>query len=159
MRGGSIVTMDMLAKNMLPAEVSHLRIDDAGKVRMGRSGGLVEFQFSYMDVRFSANTRQIQSGPIVQISGEVGPLPYSAEGIEVRRSTMAIIDASQSLDHTRLAISKFKTILCVGRGPIQENWGPVDLIAAAAGVILEIRPYLQILAEILPAWPNRSATR
>lgn len=159
MKGCSIVTMDMLAKKVLPAEVSHLQIDDEGKVRMGRSGGLVEFQFSYMGVRFNANTRRIQSGPIVQVSGEVGPLPYSAEGIAIRRSTMAIIDASQALEHARLAISKQKTILCVGRGPTQENWGPVDLIAAAAGVILEIRPYLQILAEILPAWPARSISR
>ena len=84
--------------------------ENRASIRMGRSGGLVEFQFSYMDVRFSANTRQIQSGPIVQISGEVGPLPYSAEGIEIRRSTMAIIDASQSLDHTRLAISSGITL-------------------------------------------------
>lgn len=123
---------------------------------MGGSGGLVEFHFRYMDVPFSANTRRIQSGPIVQISGEVAPLPYSAEGIAIRRSTMAIIGASQELGHTRLAISKYKTILCVGKAPIEEPWGPVDLIAAAANIVLEVRPYLQMLAEILPAWPART---
>jgi hypothetical protein len=151
--------MDMLAKKMLPSDVDHLRIDDQGKLRIGRSGGLVEFQFTFMDVPFTANTRQIQSGPIVQISGEVAPLPYSAEGITIRRSTMAIISASQHLSHTRLAISKYKTILCVGKAPIGESWTPVDLIAAATSVILEIKPYLQMLAEILPAWPSRPASR
>lgn len=148
--------MEMLAKKMLPSDVDHLRIDEGGKLRIGRSGGLVEFQFKFMDVTFNANTRQIQSGPIVQISGEVAPLPYSAEGVTVRRSTMAIIAASQNLDHTRLAISKHKTILCVGKAPIEESWAPVDLIAAAASVIIEIKPYLQMLAEILPAWPSRA---
>lgn len=147
--------MDMLARKVLPAEVGHLRLDDEGRLRINRSGGLVEFQFSYMDVPFNANTRRIQSGPVVQISGEVAPLPYSAEGITVRRSTMAIISASEMLEHTRLAISKQKTILCVGKAPIEEPWGPVDLIAAAASLILEVRPYLQMLAEILPAWPAR----
>lgn len=147
--------MEMLARKMLPAEIGHLRIDDQGKVRLARGDGLVEFKFFYMDVPFTANTRQIQSGPIVQISGEVAPLPYSAEGVTVRRSTMAIINASQTLTHTRLAISKQKTILCAGRAPIDEPWGPVDLIAAAASVILEIRPYLQMLAEVLPGWPTR----
>ncbi len=150
--------MEMLAKKMLPSDVEHVRIDDGGKLRVGRSGGLVQFQFRFMDVPFSANTRQIQSGPIVQISGEVAPLPYSAESITVRRSTMAIIAASQHLPHTRLAISKHKTILCVGKAPIGDSWAPVDLIAAATSVILEISPYLQMLAEILPAWPSRQSS-
>lgn len=147
--------MEMLARKMLPAEIGHLRLDDEGKLRINRGGGLVEFSFSFMDVPFNANTRQIQSGPVVQISGEVAPLPYSAEGVTVRRATMAIIAASETLEHTRLAISKQKTILCVGKAPIEEPWGPVDLIAAAASVIIEVRPYLQMLAEILPAWPAR----
>lgn len=147
--------MDMLARNQLPADVGHVRLDDDGKLRIGRGGGLVEFKFTYMDVVFSAITRQIQSGPIVQISGDVAPLPYSAEGLEIRRSTMAIISASQTLEYVRLAISKQKTILCVGKAPIAEPWDPIDLIAASASVILEIRPCLQMLAEILPAWPSR----
>jgi hypothetical protein len=147
--------MDMLARNELPADVGHVRLDEEGRLRIGRGGGLVEFKFTYMDVVFSANTRQIQSGPIVQISGEVAPLPYSAEGIEIRRSTMAIINASQTMEYVRFAISKQKTILCVGKAPISEPWDPIDLIAAAASVILEIHPCLQMLAEILPAWPSR----
>lgn len=146
--------MEMLARKMLPSEMDHLQLDQDGKLRLGRGGGLVEFTFFYMDVPFSAVTRQIQSGPIVQISGEIAPLPYSAEGTSIRRATIAIIDASQDLAHTRLAVSKQKTILCVGKAPISEPWAPVDLIAAAASVIIEIRPYLQMLAEVLPAWPK-----
>ncbi|TDQ80606.1 hypothetical protein A8950_3141 [Dongia mobilis] len=147
--------MNMLAKKLLPEDVSHLHLDDSGKLSIGRSGGLVEFGFTYMDVAFAANTRLIESGPVVQISGEVAPLPYSAEGVAVRRSAMAIINASQSLGHTRFAISKHKMIICVGKAPIEQPWGPVDLISAAATIILEIRPCLQMLAEILPAWPAR----
>mgnify|MGYP000273493476 CR=1 FL=1 len=145
----------MLANNTLPPDVDQMHIDAAGAVRIGRGGGLVEFGFRYMDVRFTANTRQIQSGPIVQISGEIAPLPYSAEGVAIRRSAMAIIDASQELTHTRLAISKQKTILCVGKAPVVSPWTPTDLIAATVSVILEVRPFLLILAEILPTWPKQ----
>lgn len=146
--------LPMLAQNTLPPGVDHVHIDTGGAVRIGRGGGLVEFSFRFMDVRFNANTRQIQSGPILQISGDIAPLPYSAEGVTVRRSAMAIIDASQELPHTRLAISKYKTILCVGKAPVVSPWTPVDLIAAAASVVLEVKPFLQILAEILPSWPK-----
>lgn len=147
--------LPMLATNTLPAGVDQLHFDAAGAVRIGRGGGLVEFGFRFMDVPFTAITRQIQSGPILQIAGEIAPLPYSAEGLVVRRSAIAIIDASQELRHTRLAVSKQKTILCVGRAPVVEPWTPVDLIAAATSVLLEVKPYLQILAEILPTWPKQ----
>jgi hypothetical protein len=99
----------------------------------------------------------VQSGPIVQISGEIAPLPYSAEGQVMRRSVMAIIEASQELLYARLAISKHKTILCVGKAPFVLPATPVDLISAAASVLVEVKPFLQILAEILPTWPKAPA--
>lgn len=151
-------SLPMLTTNTLPVGVDQLHFDAAGAVRIGRGGGLVEFAFRFMDIRFVANTRQIQSGPIVQISGEIAPLPYSAEGVAVRRSTIAIIDASQELAHTRLAVSKYKTILCVGKAPVVSPWTPKDLIVATASVMLEVKPFLQILAEILPSWPKPQPT-
>ncbi|WP_374651972.1 hypothetical protein [Dongia sp.] len=149
--------LPMLANSMLPPGVDHMHISTDGTVRLGHGGELIEFGFSYMDVPFTATSRQIQSGPIIQISGEIAPLPYSAEGLTVRRSAMAIIEASQELAHARLAISKQKTILCVGKAPFTIPATPVDLIAAVTSVILEVRPFLQILAEILPSWPKAAA--
>ncbi len=149
--------LPMLANSELPPGVDHLHITTEGSVRLGRGGELIEFGFSFMDVPFTASTRQIQSGPVVQISGEIAPLPYSAEGLVVRRSAMAIIDASQDLAHARLAISKHKTILCVGKAPFSIPATPVDLISSVASIILEVKPFLQILAEILPTWPKSAA--
>jgi hypothetical protein len=146
--------LPMLANSTLPPGVDHMHIATDGTVRLGKGGELVEFGFSFMDVPFTATTRQIQSGPIIQISGEIAPLPYSAEGVVMRRSALAIIEASQDLAQSRLAISKDKTILCVGKAPFSMPATPVDLIAAVASVILEVKPFLQILAEILPSWPK-----
>jgi len=153
----SISILPMLANSTLPPDVGHMHIEDDGTVRLGRGGELIEFRFRFMDVSFSATTRQVQSGPVVQISGEIAPLPYSAEGQVVRRSVMAIIDASQELLHSRLAISKHKTILCVGKAPYVTPATPVDLISAAASVLLEVKPFLLLLAEILPTWPKAPA--
>lgn len=153
----SISILPMLANSTLPPGVDHMHIETDGTVRLGRGGELIEFRFKFMDVPFSATTRQVQSGPIVQISGEIAPLPYSAEGLVMRRSVMAIIDASQELLHSRLAISKHKTILCVGKAPFVLPATPLDLISAATSVLLEVKPFLQLLAEILPTWPKAPA--
>ncbi len=144
----------MLANSTLPPGVDHMHIEADGRVRLGSGGELIEFGFSFMDVPFTASTRQVQTGPIIQISGEIAPLPYTAEGIVVRRSVVAIIAASQELAYSRLAISKQKTILCVGKAPFTIPATPAELIAAATSVILEVKPFLQILAEILPTWPK-----
>lgn len=154
----SISILPMLATSTLPPGVDHMHIEDDGTIRLGRGGELVEFGFKFMDVPFSATTRQVQSGPVVQISGEIAPLPYSAEGQVIRRSVMAIIDASQESLHSRLAISKHKTILCVGKAPYTIPATPIDLISAATSVLLEVRPFLLLLAEILPTWPKAPAT-
>ncbi|WP_374377143.1 hypothetical protein [Dongia sp.] len=150
----SIQILPMLANSTLPPGVDHMHIEADGRVRLGSGGELIEFGFSFMDVPFTASTRQVQTGPIIQISGEIAPLPYTAEGIVVRRSVVAIIAASQELAYSRLAISKQKTILCVGKAPFTIPATPAELIAAATSVILEVKPFLQILAEILPTWPK-----
>lgn len=149
--------LPFLTKQTVPPEVDNLRIEADGTVRLGRAGEVVEFGFTYLNRRFTASTRMIQSGPILQISADIAPVPYSAEGIETRRAAIAIISSSQGLRHARLVITKSKQICCIGKIPVKQPWTPVDLISAATRIILEIRPYLQALMEVLP--PPRQRRR
>jgi hypothetical protein len=142
--------LPFLTKQTVPPEVDHLKINADGTVRLGRAGEVVEFGFTFLNRRFIAGTRTTQSGPILQLSADIAPVPYSAEGIETRRAAMAIISSSQGLKHARLVITKSKQICCIGKIPVRQSWAPVDLISAATRIMLEIQPYLQALLEILP---------
>ena len=147
--------LPLLAKQAVPAAVDSLRINADGTVRLGRAGEVVEFGFTYLDRRFTASTRMTQSGAILQISADIAPVPYSAEGIESRRASIAVISASQALPHARLVITKTKQVCCIGKMPVTQPWTPIDLISAATRIMLEIQPYLQALLEVLPAPRHR----
>lgn len=147
--------LHLLAKQNVPAAVDSVRINADGTVRLGRGGEVVEFGFTFLGRRFVASTRMTQGGAILQLSGDIAPVPYSAEGIDTRRAAIAIVGASHALRHSRLVVTKSKQICCIGKIPVSQPWTPVDLISAVTRIILEVQPFLQALLEVLPTKAQR----
>ncbi|HEX9448912.1 MAG TPA: hypothetical protein VF920_13065 [Dongiaceae bacterium] len=123
-------------------------------MRVGQLGKPLEFSFAYQGLRFGANTRRVDSGTILQVAADVAPDPYSVEGASLRRAVHAIIDASHALSNCRLVVTRQKRIFCIGKAAVPESSMPKDVISGAVEIVLEIKPYLDMLAEILPAWPR-----
>lgn len=144
--------------NPVPVELGELDLLPDGTVALKNGRGHVEFSFSAYGLNFSCNTRLIEAGPILQIAAEIGSDPYTAEGAYLRDSAHAIIHASQSAPACRLMVSRQKRIYCVGRARLAQPWTPTALLSAAAGLILEVRPYLMVLRDILPKWPHAAPT-
>jgi hypothetical protein len=49
-------------------------------------------------------------------------------------------------------VSKQKRIYCVGKARLSETWTPTALLTVAADLVLEARPYLMVLRDVLPRW-------
>ncbi len=144
--------------NPVPTELSDLDFLADGTVALRNGRGHVEFSFNAYGLIFSCNTRLIESGPILQIAADIGSDPYTAEGAHLRDNAHAVIRASQDAPACRLMVSRQKRIYCVGRARLAEPWTPAALLTAAASLILEVRPYLLVLREILPKWPHAGTT-
>jgi len=142
--------LPLLKSQQVPPEEPRLRVTADGTLQVGRADGHIEFGFRYLGFRFEANTRPTASGAVVQLSAEIGPLPFSAEGVGVRRSTLAIIDASQLMGDARLVISRHRWVYCIGKANLPDEWQPQHALAAATRLVLEVKPYLTMLAEVLP---------
>jgi hypothetical protein len=140
--------------NQVPDELGDVDLLSDGTLALKNGKGHVEFSFSAYGLNFSCNTRLIESGPILQITAEIGCDPYTAEGVHLRDSAHALIRASQEAPACRLMVSRQKRIYCVGRARVAEPWTPTALLTAAASLILEVRPYLLVLRDILPKWPQ-----
>jgi hypothetical protein len=54
-------------------------------------------------------------------------------------------------------VSKHKRIYCVGRTQLDDSWTPTVLLTAAAELILEAKPYLMVLRDIVPTWSKPAA--
>lgn len=143
--------------NPVPDELSSLSFLPDGTVALSNGSGNVSFGFTAYGLHFSANTRLIESGPVLQIAADIGSDPYTAEGTQLRDSAHAVIRASQVAPACRLMVSRQKRIYCLGRAHVTEPWTPTTLLAAAAGLLLEIRPYLLVLRETLPKWPDATS--
>lgn len=135
-----------------PAELNELDVLADGSVALKQERAKVEFAFKACGLPFSATTRVTDSGPVLEIAAEIGSDPYSAEGIELREAVHAVIRSSHGSPACRLMVSKQKRIYCVGKAHLSETWTPSALLTVAAELILEARPYLLVLRDIMPRW-------
>ena len=139
---------------MTPDSLDHIHFDQDGSVRIGRPGKPIEFSFIYQGLRFNASTRMVEGGAILQVAADIGPDPYTVEGITLRKSVHAVIDATQQLICSRLIVSRQRRIFCIGKASVSSPTAPVELLSGAIEIVLEIKPYLDMLAEVLPHWPR-----
>ena len=151
----NLKAIPLLKLQQLPPEEPRLRVHPDGTLQIGRQDGQIEFGFHALGFSFSANTRPVEGGTVLQFSAEIAPLPYSAEGVPCRRAVIAILEASQAMPQARLVVSKHRWIYCIGRAMLPPQWEPKDAIAATTRLVLEVKPYLQMLQDALP----RRATR
>ncbi len=98
-----------------------------------------------------------QSGPVLQIASDIAPDPYSAEGTTMRSAAHAVIQASHDSPSCRLMVSRQRRIFCVGRARLDSTFTPTSLLTAAVELVLEARPYLTVLRDILPSWQKANA--
>lgn len=146
----NLKALPLLNWQPFPPDEPRLRFKPDGTLQIGREDGQIEFGFRCLGYKFQANTRPTSSGALLQMSAEIGPLPFSAEGVGVRRATLAVIDASQMMSDARLFVSKHRWIYCIGKAALPEGWAAKDALAAAARLVLEAKPYLAMLRETLP---------
>ena len=141
----------LLNMQQLPPEEPRLRINADGSLQIGRQDGQIEFSVNYLGITFEANTRPTAGGTVVQVAAKIAPLPYSAEGVPMRRAVIAILEASQALPEARLVVSKQRWIYCIGKSALPGHWEPQDVIVAATRLVLEVKPYIAMLQEALPS--------
>ncbi len=151
----ALILMNMsmvLNRPPAPAELDELDVLDDGSVALKQARANVAFGFKACGLPFSAETRLSETGPVLQVAAEIGGDPYSAEGVEMRDAVHAIIRSSHASPSCRLMVSKQKRIYCVGKAHLGETWTPTALLTVAAELVLEARPYLMVLRDVLPRW-------
>jgi len=146
----NIKPLPLLNAQSIPPDEPRLRVRSDGSLEIGKPGGQIEFAFLFMGRRFEANTRPTNAGMVLQLSAEIGPVPYSAEGSGIRSAVFAVIDASQLMDGARLVISQHRWIYCIGKAMLKEGWTQNDVLSASVRLALTAKPYLQALADVLP---------
>lgn len=131
-----------------PPRIGEFEIDEQGRLRARADGAPLAFGFSYRGVDF---VTEVQTGAetCIRLSAELGKLPYRAEAGERRDLTRRIVDATRHLPHGRLTLSIEQDILLTAEVPAPAPLTPAGLMAALAAALLDFRPYIDLLSEVM----------
>ncbi len=148
-----------LAETAFPLEVNSLFVGPDGDLsRIDPRERPFGFRFESLGLAFSASTKVRQGKVWLKLSATYGPLPYTAESSDRRREAFAILRASEALPHGRLALSRDRQIHLTGEQPLAEPFTPVNVVSAAAELVLRMTPLVMLLSDFVPRASPRPAS-
>jgi len=145
---GLTATAALIAGRCSPLRVGDIEIDGQGRIRARADKGPLRFAFAYRGVEFGA---EVATGaePRVRLSAELGKLPYSMEIGHGRHTIRRILVASARLPHGRIGLSDSDDMRLEAESSPPAPFTPASLMAAVAALLLDLRPYLDLVARVL----------
>jgi hypothetical protein len=149
---------------------------DATDIATGRDISLspVSFDFVYGDIKMRGRCVPDEDGATVRVTGNVGPLPFTAESPDARIAVQAIVDDANAVTGTEVFRVVNGHVMLATECRVALPVSAVGLVSAVAAQLLPIRPYLALMAEVVrpplqaagpgesvlrPGWRRRRAAR
>ena len=136
-----------VADTALPLEVGSVVLGDDGHIRHSSEYRPLHFRFSACGVDFEADLAS-KTAPL-RLRANLGKLPYSAESPDGRRLARTVMAATDRLRRGHILLSPEQDIVLEGELNPPSPRTPVAVIATAVTLILEFKPYLDMLAEAI----------
>jgi hypothetical protein len=149
--------MEVLAQTSSPVQVGEIEVDDAGAVRPRVSGEPVSFSFTYHGINFSA-TLPMEDGAHLLLTATLGVIPFSMENAFGRKAARSIISRAK-LSNGKLTVDAQSRVHLEMRGQPEKPRTPVNVLASVASLLMEAKPYLDLLEVSLARGKRRSKRR
>lgn len=137
--------LQQVAGAPLPLEVGSVAIGEDGHIERADGERPLYFRFSALGVIFEADLAD-RSAPL-RLRANLGKLPYSAESPEARRLARTVIAATDRLRRGHILLSEDHDMVLEGELTPPSPRTPVSVIATAVSLILDFKPYLDLLGE------------
>lgn len=120
------------------------------------------FSFEYQGIPVKALFHENEGEARLEVEGDIGPLPYSAESPQARSSLRQVIDAAnQQMKARGLTLSMgiaHGRIRFVGELSVACPASVVSVVVTVCGLLIPLKPYL-LAAEIFLAPPGEAGGR
>lgn len=107
------------------------------------------FRFLWRDVPFSGALARHGAGARLTISGELGPLPFTAEAAQRRQRALRTITAACHWTELDWRLTPSQDIAVSGALDLPRPVSPAAMIAGAVGVLARGDAYLALLLDVL----------
>jgi hypothetical protein len=128
-----------------PCAARRIRIGPDGEIVERAAGEPLYFGFSYYGIEVHAVASEDASGGRLRLDANFGRIPHTAEATEVHQRVMELVQTQ-----THLLTSIGREVGFKGEIGVTLPLTPVNIISAAAGFMLEVKPEIEQLASCLP---------
>jgi len=139
-----------IASQALPIEINSVAVSSDGVIEPRSKDRPVAFRFAFMGHRFSGQATGTTDGATLTIGADLLPLPYSIESRQRRQRALTLLQATRNLPHTRLLTGANMSVRAVGEIPIERPLTAGRVIGGITVLLVELLPYLALVAEFLP---------
>jgi hypothetical protein len=140
----------LVAKTGGQFQLGDFEIDDSGRLRPRPDGAPISFGFTYRGIDFMAKV-DTGSAPLVSLDAELGKLPYRAKIGARRELTRKIVRASQALPRGGIDLSDEHDMHLTAQIEPSAPLTPKSVLLALAAILLDFKPYLDLLQEVMLA--------
>ncbi|MEO5335983.1 MAG: hypothetical protein H7841_03670 [Magnetospirillum sp. WYHS-4] len=109
-------------------------------------GRPLAFTFSFRGVLFAGQAESTYDRSRLRLRADLGPLPYTAESSAKRTNALAIVGAASRALGGRMRLSPDQHILLLEELGFDIPLTPRDLMANTVRLVLEAKPYLDLLS-------------
>lgn len=139
--------LQQVADTPLPLEVGSIAIGEDGHIQRSSTDRPLHFRFCACGVAFEAELAS-RSAPL-RLRANLGKLPFSAESPEARRLARSVMAATDRLQRGHILLSPDQDMVLEGELAPADPRTPVSVIATAVALILDFKPYLDLLGEAI----------
>jgi hypothetical protein len=133
----------MLGDRRLPVDIHALAVDSDGDV-VGVGKQTFNFGFSYQSVSFAAHYLEQGALAHIDLVGQIGPLPFTAESPEARIAVNQILDAANTHLGPIFRIDDGRIEL-FGAAEVVTPVTAVGLVTAMSTFLLRVKPYIDCI--------------
>ncbi len=138
--------------------VASHEVDKDGQLVVQDDDRPLRFSFEFAGAPFEAVVTA-GDAPLVKLTADLGLLPYTIESPAARHWALRVIAASKRLRRGRLEIDPDYAIRLRAEAPPPGRRNPVTILSTVTALLLDVKPCLELMGDVLKLGPKRPAHR
>jgi hypothetical protein len=147
-------SLSFFASQTVPIETNSIWFGPDGMPAHRDFKSPVSFTFVCAGATLTARAGREDSEAWLEVDGDLGALPFSAESRDARSEVIAILLAARLTDHRYFGVGPDQRIRVRGEIPLTCPLSPASILTGVTMFTLAVRPFIELLIEALPARPD-----
>lgn len=109
----------------------------------------VDFTFDICGIKLAARAGRQNGEAWLEVEGDLGPLPFSAQSRPARSAAIAVLIAAKLTDHRYFGVGPDQRIKLHGEVPLMPPLTPAAILAGVVQFVTAVRPFIELLSDAL----------